>query len=270
MYDFFRLPGKTFLRGHHIWQLNAHNADSKFFSRSLLAKVRHYNQAMQPDLNSDMGNVRKSEIGENIGKKDKMQFLVNTVLHLKASKEAVYGALDAWVAWEHKFPIVSLKRTLAILEKEQQWHQIIQVIKWMLSKGQGTTMNTYEQLICALDKDDRAEEAHMFWQKRIGHDLHSVPWKSCKLMISIYYRNNMLERLVKLFKGLETFDREPPEKSIVLKVANSYELLGRCDEKETVLEKYNYLFNKSSGRRSKKSKVSKKDKECGDFFGPAS
>ncbi|XP_020527289.1 pentatricopeptide repeat-containing protein At4g18975, chloroplastic isoform X4 [Amborella trichopoda] len=224
MYDFFRLPGKTFLRGHHIWQLNAHNADSKFFSRSLLAKV----------------------------------------LHLKASKEAVYGALDAWVAWEHKFPIVSLKRTLAILEKEQQWHQIIQVIKWMLSKGQGTTMNTYEQLICALDKDDRAEEAHMFWQKRIGHDLHSVPWKSCKLMISIYYRNNMLERLVKLFKGLETFDREPPEKSIVLKVANSYELLGRCDEKETVLEKYNYLFNKSSGRRSKKSKVSKKDKECGE------
>ncbi|KAL4182401.1 hypothetical protein AMTRI_Chr11g93180 [Amborella trichopoda] len=270
MYDFLRLPGKTFLRGHHIWLLNAHNADSKFFSRSLLAKVRHYNQAMQPDLNSDMGNVRKSEIGENIGKKDKMQFLVNTVLHLKASKEAVYGALDAWVAWEHKFPIVSLKRTLAILEKEQQWHQIIQVIKWMLSKGQGTTMNTYEQLICALDKDDRAEEAHMFWQKRIGHDLHSVPWKSCKLMISIYYRNNMLERLVKLFKGLETFDREPPEKSIVLKVANSYELLGRYDEKERVLEKYNYLFNKSSGRRSKKSKVSKKDKECGDFFGPAS
>ncbi|KAL4182388.1 hypothetical protein AMTRI_Chr11g93100 [Amborella trichopoda] len=78
---------------------------------------------MQPDLNCDMGNVHKSEIGENIGKKDKIQFLINTI----KSKEAVYGALDAWVAWENKFPIVSLMRALAILEKEQQWHRIIQV-----------------------------------------------------------------------------------------------------------------------------------------------
>ncbi|KAL4178464.1 hypothetical protein AMTRI_Chr13g115190 [Amborella trichopoda] len=54
---------------------------------------------MQPDLNCDMGNVHKT----------------------------VYGALDAWVAWENKFPIVSLMRALAILEKEQQWHRIIQV-----------------------------------------------------------------------------------------------------------------------------------------------
>ncbi|XP_020519034.1 uncharacterized protein LOC110006713 isoform X5 [Amborella trichopoda] len=40
--------------------------------------VRHYNQAMQPDLNCDMGNVHKSEIGENIRRKDKIQFLINT------------------------------------------------------------------------------------------------------------------------------------------------------------------------------------------------
>ncbi|XP_020519033.1 uncharacterized protein LOC110006713 isoform X4 [Amborella trichopoda] len=88
--------------------------------------VRHYNQAMQPDLNCDMGNVHKSEIGENIRRKDKIQFLINTLLHLKESKDAVYVALDAWVAWENKFPIVSPKRALAILEKEQQWHRIIQ------------------------------------------------------------------------------------------------------------------------------------------------
>ncbi|KAL4182377.1 hypothetical protein AMTRI_Chr12g242170 [Amborella trichopoda] len=93
-------------------------------------QVRHYNQAMQPDLNCDMGNVHKSEIGENIGRKDKIQFLINTLLHLKESKEAVYGALDAWVAWENKFPIVSLKRALAILEKEQQWHRIIQDVSF--------------------------------------------------------------------------------------------------------------------------------------------
>lgn len=59
-------------------------------------------------------------------------------------------------------------------------------------------MGTYEQLIRALEKDNRAEEAHRIWMKKISHDLHSVPWRFCDLMISIYYRNNMLERLVKV------------------------------------------------------------------------
>lgn len=68
----------------------------------------------------------------------------------------------------------------------------------MLSKGQGTTLNTYGQLIRALEKDHRAEEAEKFWAKRIGVDLHSVPWNLCRLMISVYYRNNMLENLVKV------------------------------------------------------------------------
>ena len=73
-----------------------------------------------------------------------------------------------------------------------------QVVKWMLSKGQGTTMGTYGQLIRALDMDHRAEEAHEFWVKKIGTDLHSVPWHLCHRMISVYYRNNMLENLVKV------------------------------------------------------------------------
>lgn len=68
----------------------------------------------------------------------------------------------------------------------------------MLSKGQGSTMGTCGQLIRALDMDHRAEEAHKFWEKRIGIDLHSVPWQLCKSMIAIYYRNNMLERLIKV------------------------------------------------------------------------
>lgn len=68
----------------------------------------------------------------------------------------------------------------------------------MLSKGQGNTMGTYEQLIQALDMDSRADEAHEFWKNKIGSDLHSVPWSLCKLMISVYYRNNMLEDLIKV------------------------------------------------------------------------
>jgi hypothetical protein len=49
------------------------------------------------------------------------------LIDMKDSKEAVYGALDAWVAWEQNFPIASLKRALLALEKEQQWHRVVQV-----------------------------------------------------------------------------------------------------------------------------------------------
>lgn len=47
---------------------------------------------------------------------------------MKDSKEAVFGTLDAWVAWEQNFPIASLKRALLALEKEQQWHRVVQVL----------------------------------------------------------------------------------------------------------------------------------------------
>lgn len=49
------------------------------------------------------------------------------LLELKDSKEDVYGTLDAWVAWEQNFPIASLKNALLALEKEQQWHRVVQV-----------------------------------------------------------------------------------------------------------------------------------------------
>uniref|UniRef100_A0A6M2F532 Pentatricopeptide repeat-containing protein n=1 Tax=Populus davidiana TaxID=266767 RepID=A0A6M2F532_9ROSI len=154
-------------------------------------------QAVYHDGKSEQ-NLRQNQIGDNVSKKDRIKFLITSLLDLNDSKDSVYGALDAWVAWEQRFPIASIKQVLIALEKEQQWHRIVQVIKWMLSKGQGTTMATYAQLIRALDMDHRAKEAHEFWLKKIGRDLHSVPWKLCNSMISIYYRNNMLENLIKV------------------------------------------------------------------------
>ncbi|KAK9085839.1 hypothetical protein Sjap_026250 [Stephania japonica] len=219
-----------------------------------VASAEYYNQSMQSS-----NNERIRQIGQNVSRKDKVKFLLDTLSGLKNSKEAVYGALDAWVAWEQTFPTVSLKRVLIMLGKEHQWHRVVQVIKWMLSKGHGNTMGTYSQLIHALDMDHRAEEAHQFWVKKIGHDLHSVPWKLCTLMMSIYYRNDMLERLVKLFKGLEAFDRKPPEKSIVQRVANAYEILGSLEDQKRVLDKYSYLFSETWKSRTKKSsKASRK------------
>ncbi|KAK4799291.1 hypothetical protein SAY86_024656 [Trapa natans] len=209
---------------------------------------------------ADAGRFQEFRIGENISRKEKYNFLLKTLFELKDNKETVYGTLDAWVAWEQNFPVGSIRRALVALEKQHQWHRIIQVIKWMLSKGQGNTNGTYAQLIRALDMDHRAEEAHKFWVKKIGKDLHSVPWQLCSAMIAIYYRNNMLSDLVMLFKNLEAYDRKPTDKSIVQKVADAYEMLGRLDDKQRVLEKYNYLFTESS-RRSWKSPSSKKDKK---------
>lgn len=214
-----------------------------------------------PEECNSKATSREHQVGENVPRKDKVNFLVNTLLDIKDSKEAVYGALDAWVAWEKNFPIASLKRALLALEKEQQWHRVVQVIKWMLSKGQGTTMGTYGQLIRALEMDHRAEEAHKFWERKIGMDLHSVPWQLCKHMISLYYRNNMQKNLVKLFKDLEAFDRKPPDKSIVHKVANTYEILGLLEEKERVLQKYNDLLTKDTSHRTHRKAPPKKKKK---------
>ncbi|THU66887.1 hypothetical protein C4D60_Mb05t18920 [Musa balbisiana] len=232
-----------------------------FRSGSKDCKVRDCNY-------SNLEEPVEKKVGKNISSVEKRKFLVNTLLDLKDSKEAVYGTLDAWVAWEQSFPLVTLKKALLVLEKEEQWHRVVQVIKWMLSKGQGTTMGTYEQLIRALEKDNRAEEAHRIWVKKISHDLHSVPWRFCDLMLSIYYRNNMLERLVKLpfvlpptmqlFQELEAYDRKPPSKSVVRKVGDAYEVLGLLEKKNKLLEKYNNLFSEISDKTSRSSKRSKR------------
>ncbi|KAL6181985.1 hypothetical protein ACLB2K_043408 [Fragaria x ananassa] len=224
---------------------------------------QHSNQGIRHFPEKNAGGENRNQIGWNVSRKDKVNFLVKTLLDLNDSKEAVYGTLDGWVAWEQDFPIGKLRMALIALEKEQQWHRIIQVIKWMLSKGQGTTMGTYGQLIHALDMDQRPEEAHKFWKKKIGMDLHAVPWQLCKSMMSIYYRNNMLENLIKLFEGLEAFDRKPPQKSIVRKVADAYEILGRLEKKERVLEKYNYLFTEDRSRKKPRKALSKEKKKLG-------
>uniref|UniRef100_A0A0E0R3K8 Uncharacterized protein n=1 Tax=Oryza rufipogon TaxID=4529 RepID=A0A0E0R3K8_ORYRU len=130
----------------------------------------------------------------------------------------------------------------------------------MLSKGQGKTIRTYEQLVCALEKDNRADEACRIWEFKIAHDLQSVPWRFCRLMLGIYYRNNKLDRLVKLFKNLEACGRKPPSKDIVRKVEDAYEMLGLVEEKKELLEKYKDLFDKPSSNDKKKGRQFKKRK----------
>uniref|UniRef100_A0A7N0ZZ72 Pentatricopeptide repeat-containing protein n=1 Tax=Kalanchoe fedtschenkoi TaxID=63787 RepID=A0A7N0ZZ72_KALFE len=263
-------PSSSLLRFIQIrfWRNNKSNylpKESSFESYNDSKEPGSVNEASaQYPIEEDEGRGRRSTYtGDSISRRDKEKFLIELLLELKDSKEDVYGSLDAWVAWEQNFPVAMLKRALLVLEKKYEWHRIIQVIKWMLSKGQGTTMGTYSQLIKALDMDQRPEEAHQFWVRKIGSDLHSVPWDLCQRMISIYYRNNMSENLIMLFKGLESFDRKPPQKSIVQKVANAFEILGQLDEKERILKKYDYLLSKTrvDFKKSRKERSKKKGKE---------
>ncbi|CAN1761335.1 hypothetical protein LINPERHAP1_LOCUS7868 [Linum perenne] len=110
-------------------------------------------------------------------------------------------------------------------------------------------MGTYGQLIRALDKDNRAEEAHIIWTNKVGRDLHSVPWKLCSMMIS-------------LFKGMEAYDRKLYDKVIVQRVADAYEMSGMPEEKERVLQKFADVFavaEKRSARKSRKSSATEKE-----------
>ncbi|KAB2622471.1 pentatricopeptide repeat-containing protein [Pyrus ussuriensis x Pyrus communis] len=155
---------------------------------------------------------KREQIGWNVPRKYKVNFLVKTLLYLSDSKEAVYGALDGWVAWEEDFPFGKIR----------------------MAKGQGNTVGTYGQLI-----------------------------RLCKSLIAIYYRNNMLTNLVKLFEGLEAFDGKPPEKSIVRRVADAYEMLGRLEDKERVLQKYNYLLTDNVVLKKSRMALSKNKKKLG-------
>lgn len=109
-----------------------------------------------------------------------------------------------------------------------------------------------KELICSLEMDHRLEDANKLWAKKLGRDVQSVPWKVCDIMISVYYRNEMWEELVKLFKVLEAHGRKPQDQSIVQKVTESYEKLGLVEEKERVLEKYKSLFTQTRGNYGRK------------------
>ena len=50
------------------------------------------------------------------------------VKELSNVKEEVYGALDSFIAWDLEFPLITVKKALKILENEQEWKRIIQVL----------------------------------------------------------------------------------------------------------------------------------------------
>lgn len=110
-------------------------------------------------------------------------------------KEEVYGALDAFIAWDLEFPLITVKKALKTLEVEKEWKRVIQVTKWMLSKGQGRTMGSYFTLLSALAEEDRLEEAEELWTKLFSEHLESMPRMFFDRMIGIYYSREMHDKM---------------------------------------------------------------------------
>ncbi|KAH9316468.1 hypothetical protein KI387_025095, partial [Taxus chinensis] len=172
-----------------------------------------------------------------IGTVSKSEKLVQHVKALSDVKEEVYGALDSFIAWEVEFPLITVKKALKMLQDEKEWKRIIQITKWMLSKGQGKTMGNYYILLNALAEEKRIEEAEDFWNQIFKRHLEHIPRMLFTRIITMYEQNNMFDKLLEVFADMEELGVKPDYLSIKI-VANTFKNLGMLDKYEKVLKKY--------------------------------
>ncbi|PRQ60198.1 putative pentatricopeptide [Rosa chinensis] len=174
---------------------------------------------------------------KKIGTISKSLKLVECVKGLSNVKEEVYGALDSFIAWELEFPLITVKKALKTLENQKDWKRIIQVSKWMLSKGQGRTMGTYFTLLNAFAADGRLEEAEELWTKLFSQYLDSMPRTFFDKMISIYYEKGLHDKMFEIFADMEELGIKP-NMSIVDKVGDVFQKLGMMDKYAKLKKKY--------------------------------
>lgn len=174
---------------------------------------------------------------KRIGTISKSAKLVQSIKELSNVKEEVYGALDSFIAWELEFPLITVKKAIKTLEEQKEWKRIIQVTKWMLSKGQGRTMGTYFTLLNALAEDGRLEEAEELWSKLFAQNLEGTPKKFFDKMIAIYYHRRMHDKMFEIFADMEELGIRP-NVSIVSMVGKVFQELGMLDKYEKLTKKY--------------------------------
>ncbi|KAJ0043439.1 hypothetical protein Pint_17553 [Pistacia integerrima] len=172
-----------------------------------------------------------------IGTISKSAKLVTCIKELSNIKEEIYGALDSFIAWELEFPLVTVKKALKTLENEKEWKRIIQVTKWMLSKGHGRTMGTYFTLLNALAEDGRLDEAEELWAKIFSENLEGTPRIFFDKMTSIYYHRDMYDKMFEVFADMEELYVRP-NVSIVTMMGNVFQKLGMLDKYKKLKKKY--------------------------------
>lgn len=75
----------------------------------------------------------------------------------------------------------------------------LQITKWMLSKGQGKTMGTYDTLLLAFDMDGRVDEAESLWNMLLESHTRSVSKRLFSRMIALYNHHHMPEKILEVF-----------------------------------------------------------------------
>ncbi|KAF5736284.1 pentatricopeptide repeat-containing protein [Tripterygium wilfordii] len=174
---------------------------------------------------------------DSTGSGQKALNVIRILSELPNEKEAVYGALDKWIAWETEFPLIAAAKALRTLRKRNQWHRVIQLAKWMLSKGQGATMGTYDELLMAFDMDDRVDEAESLWNMILHVHTRSISKQLFSRMISLYDHHDSQDKIVEVFADMEELGVRPDEDT-TRKVARAFQKLGQEDRQKLVLKRY--------------------------------
>ncbi|XP_009419073.2 pentatricopeptide repeat-containing protein At4g18975, chloroplastic [Musa acuminata AAA Group] len=206
---------------------------------------------------------------DSTGSGQKALNLVRTVEKLPNEKEVIYGALDKWTAWETEFPVIAAAKALEILRKQRKWLRIIQVTKWMLSKGQVLTMGTYDTLLLAFDMDGRVDEAESFWNVILQTHTRSVSKKLFSRIIALYDHHHHPEKILEVFADMEELGVTPDEDTVT-RIGRAFTILGQADKPDLLLKKYKnkwkYLhFNGERVKVHATKHCAEQSKSCKEF-----
>ncbi|TXG47754.1 hypothetical protein EZV62_027048 [Acer yangbiense] len=174
---------------------------------------------------------------DSAGSGKKALNLVKIISELPNEKEAVYGALNKWTAWETEFPLIAAAKALKILRTRGRWLRVIQVAKWMLSKGQGATMATYDTLLLAFDKDKRVDEAESLWNMIVHTHTRSISKQLCSRIVSLYDHHGMQDKIIEAFADMEELGVRPDEDT-VRRIGRAFRKLGQEEKRKLFLKKY--------------------------------
>ncbi|KAG2244401.1 hypothetical protein Bca52824_093774 [Brassica carinata] len=169
---------------------------------------------------------------DSAGSGQKALNLVRMLSGLPNEKEAVYGALNKWVAWEVEFPIIAAAKALQILRKRSQWHRVIQ----------------------------RADEAESLWNMILHTHTRSIPRRLFARMIALYAHHDLQDKVIEVFADMEELKVRPDEDT-ARRVARAFRELGQEEKQELVLRRYlsEYKYIYFNGERVRVKRYSSEE-----------
>ncbi|KAJ4760823.1 Pentatricopeptide repeat (PPR) superfamily protein [Rhynchospora pubera] len=163
--------------------------------------------------------------------------LVRIIRNLPDEKNAIYDALDRWTAFEDEFPIIAIAKSLQTLKKNHHWLRIIQVCKWLFSKGQILTWLTYDVLLIALSMEGRVDEAELVYNKVIKDYTRSTPKRLFSRMVSMYDHHHLPHKILEVFADMEEFGIRP-DGDTTWRIGRALVQLKQPEKVKQLLEKY--------------------------------